>query len=96
MIQVPDDYDQVPNHQHFYSNSINFIVAEEKYRRTWREKGWQTLKGMLIYYSTMDCIPFIEAVGKRLTPCLAKRMEVFKTSFSVGGVAKRQNSRMHL
>ena len=38
----------------------------------------------------MDCIPLIEAMSKFLILYLAEGMDIFKASFSVSGVAKRQ------
>ena len=43
---------------------------------------------MLIYYNVMDCGPFVEAVCKMLQPYLAQGIDIFKSSFSVSGVAK--------
>ena len=45
---------------------------------------------MLINYNVMDCGPFVEAVGKMLQSCLAQGIDIFKSSFSVSGVAKIQ------
>ena len=47
---------------------------------------------MLIYYNVMDCGPFVEAVGKMLQPYLVRGrpIDIFKSSFSVSGVAKIQ------
>jgi len=38
----------------------------------------------------MDCVQFVEAVGKLLTPYLEDGLDIFKSSFSVSGVAKLQ------
>jgi len=38
----------------------------------------------------MDCVPFVEAVSKLLTPYLKNRLDSFKSSFSVSGVATLQ------
>ena len=82
------DYGQVPDHQHLYSNLTKSNITEEEYQfvqQTWLEKGWKTLKDMLIYYKIMDCIPFIKAVGKLLTPYLQKEWIFLKQVFqSVG------------
>jgi len=40
---------------------------------------------MLIYYNIMDFVPFVEAVGKVLTPYLKDGLDIFKSSFSVSG-----------
>jgi len=45
---------------------------------------------MLIYYNIMDCVPFVKAVGKLLSPYLKDELDIFKSSFSVSGVAKLQ------
>ena len=74
--------------KHFYSNLTKSNITEEEYQfvqQTWQEKGWKTLKDMLIYYNIMDCIPFIEAVGKLLITYLAEEIDIFKTSFSQWG-----------
>jgi len=68
-------------------------ITEDEYelvKRTWQEKGWQSLKYMLIYYNIMDCVPFVEAVGKLLSSYLKDRLDIFKSSFFVSGVAKLQ------
>ena len=38
----------------------------------------------------MDCGPFVKAVGKMLQHYLAEGIDIFKSSFSVSGVAKIQ------
>ena len=38
----------------------------------------------------MDCEPFVETVGKMLQPYLDQGIDIFKSSFSVSGVAKIQ------
>ena len=45
---------------------------------------------MLIYYNVLDCIPFVQAVQNLLRPYLQQGLDIFKTSFSVRGVAKLQ------
>ena len=47
-------------------------------KKTWFEKGWNTLKDMLIYYNMLDCVPFINAVENLLL------------SYKQQGVAKLQ------
>ena len=43
---------------------------------------------MLIYHNIYDCQPFIKAVSKLLVPYLEEGLDIFKTLFSVSGVAK--------
>ena len=45
---------------------------------------------MLIYYNLLDCVPFVQAVKNLLQPYLEQGWNIFKTSFSVSGVAKLQ------
>ena len=54
------------------------------------EKGWSSLREMLIYYNLLDCVPFVQAVENLLQPYLEQGLDIFKTSFSVSGVAKLQ------
>ena len=43
---------------------------------------------MLIYYNVLNCVPFVQAVQNLLRPYLQQGLDIFKTSFSVSGVAK--------
>ena len=43
---------------------------------------------MLIYYNLLDCIPFVQAVGKLLIPYKHQNLDIFKRLFSVSRVAK--------
>ena len=45
---------------------------------------------MFVYYNVMDCGPFVKAVGKMLQLYLAQGIDIFKSSFSISGVAKIQ------
>ena len=83
----------LPDHESFYSSLNRSNITEEEYdfvKKTWLEKGWKTLKNMLIYYNLLDCEPFVQAVSNLLTPYLNQGLDIFKTSFSVSGVAKFQ------
>ena len=59
-------------------------------KRPGKKKEWKTLKDMLIYYNVINCGLFVEAVGKMLQPYLAQGIDIFKSNFSVSGVAKLQ------
>ena len=48
---------------------------------------------MLIYYTALDCVPFVQAVQNLLQPYLQQGLDIFKTFFSVSGVAKLQMMR---
>ena len=83
----------VPPYEAFFSEITNSNISPSEYefvKKIWKEKEWKTLKDMLIYYNVMDCGPFVEALGKMLQPYLAQGIDIFKSSFSVSGVAKIQ------
>ena len=80
-------------HGHFYSSLSKSNITQEEYDlvvKTWMEKGWSSLREMLIYYNLFDCVPFVQAVENLLQPYLEQGLDIFKTSFSVSGVAKLQ------
>ena len=80
----------VPSYEAFFSEITNSNIFPSEYdfvKKVWKEKEWKTLKDMLIYHSEMDCGPFVEDVGKMLQPYLAQGIDIFKSSFSVSGVA---------
>ena len=83
----------LPEHGDFYSSLLKSNITQEEYDlvvKTWMEKGWSSLREMLIYYNLLDCVPFVQAVENLLQPYLDQGLDIFKTSFSVSGVAKLQ------
>ena len=85
------EHPSVPPYEAFFSEITNSNISPSEYefvKKVWKEKEWKTLKGMLIYYYVKDCGPFVEAVGKMLQPYSAQGIDIFKSSFSVSGVAK--------
>ena len=83
----------LPEHNVFYSSLSKSNITQEEYNlvvKTWTEKGWSSLREMLIYYNVLDCVPFVQAVQNLLRPYLEQGLDIFKTSFSVSGVAKLQ------
>ena len=83
----------LPEHSVFYSSLSKLNITQEEYNlvvKTWTEKGWSSLREMLIYYNVLDCIPFVQAVQNLLLPYLQQGLDIFKTSFLVGGVPKLQ------
>ena len=83
----------LPEHNVFYSSLSKSNITQEEYNlvvKTWTEKGWSSLREMLIYYNFLDCVPFVQAVQNLLRPYLQQGLDIFKTSFSVSGVAKLQ------
>ena len=83
----------LPEHGDFYSSLSKSNITQEEYDfvvKTWVEKGWSSLRDMLIYYNVLDCVPFVQAVENLLQPYLELGLDIFKTLFSVSGVAKLQ------
>ena len=81
----------LPEHSDFYSSLSKSNITQEEYSllvKTWMEKGSSSLREMLIYYNLLDCVPFVQAVENLLQPYLEQGLDIFKTSFSVSGVAK--------
>ena len=70
----------LPDHQVFYYSLTKSIITKDQYefvKKTWIEKGWKTLKDMLIYYNILDCVPFITAVENLLHPYKQQRIGYF-------------------
>ena len=83
----------LPKHNVFYSSLSKSNITQDEYNlvvKTWTEKGWSSLREMLIYYNVLDCVPFVQAIQNLLRPYLQQGLDIFKTSFSVSGVAKLQ------
>ena len=81
----------LPDHQAFYLCLTKSNISTEEYalvQKTWLEKGWKSLREMLVYYNLLDCVPFIQAVGNLLIPYKQQNLDIFKRSFSVSGIAK--------
>ena len=83
----------LPEHQAFYFSLSKSNITKDKYKlvkKTWIEKGWNTLKDMLIYYNMLDCVSFITDVENLLLPYKLQELNIFKRVFSVSGGAKLQ------
>ena len=55
----------LPKHSVFYSSLSKSNITQEEYNlvvKTWMEKGWSSLREMLIYYLVLDCVPFVQPV----------------------------------
>ena len=84
---------ELPEHSVFYSSLSKPNITQEEYNlvvKTWVENGWSSLREMLIYYNVLHSVPFVQAVQNLLRPYLEQGLDIFKTSFSVSGVAKLQ------
>ena len=75
----------------FYSNLKKTNISEDEYnlvKQTWQENNWQTLRDLLIFYNMIDVGPFVEAITKMKAPYLEEGLDIFKTTFSISGVAR--------
>jgi len=82
---------RVPNHEAFYSSLTKSNISTAEYQLvcdTWQQRGWSTLRDLLIYYNNLDVKPFVEAVENLLVPYLTEGFDIFKYAFSVSGAAK--------
>ena len=81
----------LPSHEAFYSDLKKTNISENEYnliKQTWQENNWQTLRDLLIFYNMIDVGPFVEAITKMRAPYLEKGLDIFKTTFSISGVAR--------
>ena len=91
------DFDELkiglPEYSAFYSSLHKSNITQEVYNlvvKTRMEKSGSFLPDMLIYCNLLDCVPFVQAFQNLLQPYLQPGLDIFKTSFSVSGVAKLQ------
>ena len=61
----------------------------QELQQIWQREGMTTFRDYLIYYNNLDVGPFVEAVEKMLDFYKSKRIDLFKTSISVPGVARQ-------
>ena len=81
----------LPSHEAFYSDLKKTNISEDEYnlvKQTWQENNWQTLRDLLIFYNMIDVGPFVEAITKMRAPYLEEGLDIFKTTFSISGVAR--------
>ena len=54
-----------PEHSVFYSSLSKSNITQEEYNlvvKTLMEKGWSSLREMLVYYNVLNCVPFVQPV----------------------------------
>ena len=88
----------LPRYEDFYSSLKKCNVldvdgkGEENYQRLqeiWKEKEMETMEDFLIYYNNLDVSPFVSAVEKMQTFYFDRGVDIFKTSISLPGVARK-------
>ena len=55
----------------------------------WKREKMSTFQDYLVYYNNLDVGPFVEAVEKMLDFYKSKKIDLFKTTISVPGVARQ-------
>ena len=66
-------------------------TGQENYdmiKRTWEERGWRSIKDYLVYYNNCDTTPFVSGVKKLREMYEIQKVDVFKETISVPGVAR--------
>lgn len=85
-------YPSLPPHSAFYSTLKESNITSEEYalcQRAWREHNMKTFEDFLRWYNNLDVGPFVEAVENLQKYYFERHIDVFKTSISVPGVARR-------
>ena len=66
-------------------------TGQQKYdaiKRMWEEKGWRTMKDLLIFYNNADVFPFVQALNIMLSEYFRQGIDVFKIAMSIPGVSR--------
>jgi hypothetical protein len=92
-----DDVDKLnhpnlPSHEDFYSSLKDCNISPEEYQfcqHVWSDYGMSTFQDFLIWYSNLDVGPFVQAVEHLQKIYFDRGIDVFNTSISVFGLARR-------
>ena len=82
----------LPDHASFYSSLKQSNITEEEYRqcqKVWRERGMSTFRQYLEYYSSLDCLPFVEALEKMKAFYNSKNLCPFMNASTLPGIVER-------
>lgn len=85
------DAPSLPCIEDFYSSLKDKNITQEEYQycqNVWRERGMSTFRDFLVWYNDLDVGPFVTAVERLQQFYFEKRIDLFKTSVSVPGVAR--------
>ena len=66
-------------------------TGQEKYdaiKRQWQDKGWTSMRDLLMYYNNADVFPFVQAVNIMLSEYFRQGLDVFKIAVSIPGVSR--------
>ncbi|XP_071137847.1 uncharacterized protein [Mytilus edulis] len=82
----------LPAHEQFYSSLKECNISPEDYaycQKVWTEKGMSTFRDFLVWYNNLDVGPFVQAVANLQKFYFERDIDLFKTSISVPGLARR-------
>ncbi len=94
------EQNHLPPPDAFYSslrdaNTLSRDPAEiqqnyDRLKKLWNERGWRTMKDLLIHYSSQDGLPFVAALTQMQNYYrLHKAIDLFRDGISVPGLARR-------
>ena len=82
----------MPSHAAFYSSLKDANISEEDYafcQHVWTKQGMSTFRNFLSWYNNLDVGPFVQAVENLQKYYFERGIDLFKTSISVPGLARR-------
>jgi hypothetical protein len=86
------DHPSLPPHSAFYSTLKERNISPEEYafcQDVWREYNMSSFKQFLTWYNDKDVGPFVKAVENLQKFYFERHIDLFKTSISVPGTARR-------
>ncbi|CAG2213159.1 unnamed protein product [Mytilus edulis] len=82
----------LPSHDDFYSSLKECNISPEDYdycQRVWSQNDMSTFRDFLVWYNNLDVGPFVQAVENLQKFYFEREIDLFKTSISVPGLARR-------
>lgn len=86
------NHPSLPSHDALFSSIKDDNISEEEYqfcRLVWSENGMSTFQDFLVWYDNLDVGPFVRAVENLQQFYFERGIDLFKTSISVPGLARR-------
>ncbi len=86
------DNPELPPHESFYSNLKGANISEADYElstQIWRENNMTSFRDFLVWYNSLDVVPFIDATEKMFAFYRGRHLDMFKTSISVPGLSMK-------
>ena len=76
----------LPPKEAFFRRMKNEGISEEDYascQEAWRDNGMTTLRHFLVWYNTMDMVPFLQAIDRQFSFYKQRGIDMFKQGISV-------------